>query len=248
MSQSLRRACLLLTYLKEGPATLDALASSLDVHKTTAWRLLQTLEEFQLVERTGQDGRFQLGVGFLPFGAVVLNRLDLRTAARPVIERLRRETTETVHLAVLRGDRAIYIDKLASTHPVQMNSQVGQVVPLHCTALGKAMLGALPESEWPKLQLTRYTKTTITSPNALKAEIARIRTRGYALDRGEEEESIYCVASAIVGFDGNLVGAVSVAVPRSRVSLEEMKALGNYTIAAARAIAWAMGGADSIAR
>jgi DNA-binding IclR family transcriptional regulator len=244
MSQSLMRSCLLLTYLRKGPATLDELASRLDVHKTTAWRLLRTLEDFQLVERNYRDGRFQLGVGFLPFSAVVLSRLDLRTAARPVIEQLSAEAKETVHLAVLRANRAIYIDKIPSVHPVQMNSQVGQVVPLHCTALGKAMLSALPESEWPELELTRYTATTITSLDALQEEIVRIRTSGYALDCGEEEESIYCVASPILGFDGSLVGAVSVAAPRSRVSLEEMKAFGKHTIGAAKDIARAMGGVD----
>lgn len=244
MSQSLMRSCLLLTYLREGPSTLDRLASRLNVHKTTVWRLLRTLEDFQLVERTSRDGPFQLGVGLLPFSAVVLRRLDLRTAARPAIEQLSAETRETVHLAVLRANRAIYIDKIPSVHPVQMNSQVGQVVPLHCTALGKAMLSTLPESEWPELELVRYTATTITSLDALREEIARVRTRGYALDRGEEEESIYCVASAVLGFDGSLVGAVSVAAPRSRISLEEMQAFGKLTIGAAKEITRAMGGVD----
>jgi DNA-binding IclR family transcriptional regulator len=241
MSQSLARSCLLLTYLKDGPATLEDLASRLDVHKTTVWRLLRTLEDFEFVERPSPGGRFQLSVGLLQLSAVVLNELDLRTVARPIMKRLAAESRETVHLAVLRGDRAIYIDKIASIHPVQMNSQVGQVVPLHCSALGKAMLSELPYPEWPHLELTKYTDTTITSLDKLKEDCARAQVLGFALDRGEEEESMYCVASAMLGFEGSLAGAVSVAAPRSRVSLRQMRALGKHTIAAASDIARAMG-------
>ncbi len=245
MVRSVLTAYQVLDMLREQPATLGELAARIGVHKTTVLRLLRTLEECQLVEReqVGSELRFKLGIGLLTFAGAVLSRLDLRGRAREDLEWLGDQSGETVHLGVLGQNRVIYIDKISSGHPVQMRSHIGQAGPLHCTALGKAMLAFVPDSDAivDGLVLTRYTESTITSHDTLREDIALVRERQFAIDLGEEEDEIYCVAAPIFGHEARLLGAVSVAGPKHRLALARVNEIAPLVVETGERISRRMG-------
>lgn len=228
MSQSLDRALTMLAALAEGPKTLDDLAGALDVHKSTALRLLRTLEAHRFVHRV--DVRhYRLGSALFDLANRALDDRDVRRAAEPALRELNRRTGHTVHLASLEGDEVIYIDKYDSTHPVRMYSRIGRRAPLHCTAVAKVLLAALPEPRRRDLvaaaEFPALTANTITSPAAYLAELDRVRDLGYAVDNAEHEDFIHCVAAPIRGARGEVLAAASLSVPQVLLDLDGLLAL-----------------------
>jgi IclR family acetate operon transcriptional repressor len=136
---------------------------------------------------------------------------------------LRDQVNETVHLAVLDNDlRVVYLEKLSTQHAVGlMMSRIGITAPMHCTALGRAMAAFRPEDEirhWIQINgLKAYTDTTITDEAAFLQELREIRSRGYAIDRGEFETSVRCIAAPIRDSTGLVIAAVSISAPATRM-------------------------------
>ena len=228
MSQSLSRALRLLTELAEGPRSLDDLAALLDVHKTTVLRLLRTLEEDRLVYRDAAY-RYHLGAGLFALSSRALEQRPVRAAAAPHLAALNRETGHTVHLAAYEGGEVVYIDKYDSSHPVRMYSRIGLRAPLHCTAVAKILLAGLPERERrtvvESIEYKVMTPNTLTGPDALSAELARVAAQGYAVDHGEHETFINCVGAPIRDASGRVVAAVSISVPDVLLDYEQVLAL-----------------------
>jgi DNA-binding IclR family transcriptional regulator len=219
------RAARLLETLRasDGDASLAELAAGSGIAKASVFRLLRTLEETGLVERTPDGDRYRLGLRCLELGQAYLEQTDLRREAMPVLSALRERHNETVHLAALDDDlRVVYLEKLESTHAVGiMMSRIGRTAPSFCTGLGKAMLAALPGDPVRRLEeqgiLRPYTEATIAEPRALRQELARIRERGYSLDLEEHEPGVRCVGSAIYGPSGDMVAGLSIAGPAQRL-------------------------------
>lgn len=224
MSQSLERALLILDELISGPKRLGALAEALDVHKSTVLRLIQTLEVHGYVVRHGEVPEFSLGLKVVELSTAVLEELDLRVVAAPHLKLLGRETGETVHLAVLDGADVVYLDKVESTHPVRMYSRVGARAPAYCTGVGKVLLAYTDPANWPRFTFHRFTPNTIVSVNGLREASAEIRSRGWGADEQEHEESIRCIAAPVFGPTGEIVSAVSVSAPASRLSADVLHA------------------------
>jgi IclR family transcriptional regulator, acetate operon repressor len=153
-----------------------------------------------------------------------LTSLEVTTVAPPHLRALADQTRETVNLAVVDGDAVVYIHKEEGTLAVTMSAQLGSRRPLHCTALGKAYLAALPPGELAarlaSLELDRHTAATITDPAALGAELDRVRERGYAVDAEEVEEGVYCLGAAVCDHRRRPVAAISVAGPAYRLRPE----------------------------
>ena len=228
MSQSLSRALRLLTELAEGPRSLDDLATLLDVHKTTVLRLLRTLEEDRLVYRDAAY-RYHLGAGLFALSSRALEQRPVRATAAPHLAALNRETGHTVHLAAYEGGEVVYIDKYDSRHPVRMYSRIGLRAPLHCTAVAKVLLAGLPERERrtvvEAIEYQAITPNTLTSADALLAELARVAEQGYAVDHGEHETFINCVGAPIRDASGRVVAAASISVPDVLLDYEQVLAL-----------------------
>jgi DNA-binding IclR family transcriptional regulator len=150
-----------------------------------------------------------------------LTSLEVTRVAPPHLRALADQTRETVNLAVVDGDAVVYIHKEEGTLAVKMSAQLGARRPLHCTALGKAYLAALPsrelEARLTGLDLARFTTATITDPAALEAELDRVRERGYAVDAEEVEEGVYCLGAAVRDHRQLPVAAISIAGPAYRV-------------------------------
>lgn len=245
MSQSLDRGLTLLAELSHGHRTLDQLAETVDVHKSTVLRLLRTLETHRFVQRA--DARhYRLGTALFDLANRALEDRDVRRIAEPALRRLNEITGHTVHLAAYEAGDVVYIDKYDGRHSVRMYSRIGRSAPLHCTAVAKVLLSELPTDrlrviveglDYPKL-----TANTITDPAAYLAELATVRKQGYAVDNAEHEDCIHCVAAPVRGPAGAVVAAVSISVPRMLLDLDGLLALvpelTRATTSASEACGW----------
>ena len=163
--QSVDRALGILEVLaRSGEAGVTEIAAELGVHKSTAFRLVATLEAHRLVEQTVDRGRYRLGVGILRLAGATTARLDLVQEARPICRQLAADTGETVNVAVLSESSALYLDQVAGSSALQPHNWVGQHIPLHATSNGKVLLSGLDETSLDAVlgTLATYTPHTIT--------------------------------------------------------------------------------------
>jgi DNA-binding IclR family transcriptional regulator len=248
VSQSLDRALVLLDELADGQRTLDQLAARLDVHKSTVLRLLRTLESHRFVQRQGVR-HYRLGTSLFELAFRSLDERDVRRSAEPALRSLNAATGHTVHLASYEDGEVIYVDKYESRHNVRMYSQVGRRAPLHCTAVAKVLVAALPadrrEAVAASIAYDRMTPNTITTPREYLAELARVAERGYAVDEEEHEEHIHCVAAPVRDARGEVVAAVSLSVPRVLLDLDGLLRLVPALLDAASAASAECGFTDT---
>jgi DNA-binding IclR family transcriptional regulator len=220
--------------------SLMELATRLQLHKSTAHRLLMILERHRMVERDPHSGRYRLGLRLFELGAVAISRFNIRDYARPHLERVLFETEETVHLCVLDAGEVLYVDKVEPSRSVRMASKIGRLSPAHCSAVGKAILAHLPERELDEILkqrgLPRMTTKTIVTPAELKADLKTIRERGYAIDNEEAEEGVRCVGAVVLGPNGRPAGAISTSAPSFRLTLDRVPAVADSVCRAAKAI------------
>jgi len=188
------------------------LAEACAIPPSTTFRMLKFMVDNDYVR--ADRGIYTLGVGFVRFGNVACQQHPLIKAARPVLEELSRETRETVHLAKLQHDRILYIDKVEGSRPIHMGSLIGKRNPLYCTGVGKAIFAFQPRSVQENLlaaiEYVPFTATTITSEAAMRAELTRIRARGYAVDNCEHEQWVYCVAAPVLTRKGQCIAGISI--------------------------------------
>jgi DNA-binding IclR family transcriptional regulator len=245
--QVLDRALAILDALSaDGPdLSLAEVSQALGLHKSTAHRLIMVLERHKLIERNSGNSRYRLGLKLFELGTRAVSKLDLRERARPFLERLVLETSETVHLCILDDAEVVYLDKVEPARSVRMASSVGRRNPAYCTAVGKAMMAYLPDSQVEAMArkhgLRAVTANTITSLVALKKELNAIRERGYAIDHEEIEEGVRCVGCVVRNFSGEPLAAISVSAPAFRLTKDKVKNLAQPVVAAANALSAELG-------
>lgn len=222
--QSVDRALAMLAVLADrGSAGVTELGAELGVHKSTASRLLATLEAHGLVEQLGDRGTYRLGFGLVRLAGASVAQLDLTRLGREVCQRLAAELDETVNLAVLDGDSAVNINQVHGTASVGVLNWVGRRTPLHATSSGKVLLAFAPGIGGPtrkRAALERYTPATITDPAVLEQVLAEVRAQGWAATEGEFELGLNAVAAPVCAPDGGLVAALSVSAPSYRLPRE----------------------------
>ena len=242
--RSVERALgILEAFVEGGPGlTLSQICHATGLTPSTAYRLVANLVRLGYLAPNGRS-EYRLGSSTLRLAGAALAQLDLRTKAVPAMGRLRDETRETVHLAILDDRRIIYLEKLEGLHAIgMMGSRVGRTAPVHCTALGKVLVAMGDEAHRERVlrdKLAPHTSRSITDPSKLRAHLAEIRERGYALDWGEFENEVRCVAAAIRDHTGSAVAAISVSGPAQRMEPE----LGTGTL-----ISRVVAAADEISR
>ncbi|MFI7706749.1 IclR family transcriptional regulator [Nonomuraea sp. NPDC049480] len=213
------------------PAGVGELARELGLPKSTVQRGLRTLHEAGWIRPAGGAvTRWQVTSKALQVGRRA--ELGLRDVALPVMEELRQRTGETIHLMVPEGDAVVLIERLETDKPLRIVLPLGIRLPLHASANGKAVLAHLDR---PIDELPGYTGTTITDPEVLRAELAEVRARGYADNRGEWRSDIAAVASAVLGPDGPLA-SLSVSTPASRMPDDLRREYGKLVTRAARTL------------
>jgi DNA-binding IclR family transcriptional regulator len=221
--QALDRAFAILDLLGDSssPMGLGDVAEGLGLHKSTAHRFLMVLEQHRMVDRT-LSGKFRLGLRLFDYRNRAIEQYDLRECAQRHLKKLVQAVEETAHLCVLENMHMVYIDKLEPARSVRLISRVGASSPIHCTAVGKAILAQMSVEASTdiikRLRLGRFTRKTLTTRDALMQEITRTRRRGYAVDDEEREEGVRCAAVAIKDASGNPLAAVSISGPAFRVT------------------------------
>ena len=219
--QSVDRAVSVMEFLsRRGWSGVTEVARELDIHKSTAYRLLTTLRERGLVEQDAATEKYRLGFGLVLLARAVRADLDILGCARPVCERLSERTRETVTIAVLEDDDAVVIHQSISRASALGVDWTGRHTPLHATAAGKIFLAYMPEDQLQRIlegRLERFTENTIVDPASLKGHAKGILDAGYGYTVEELEVGLNAVGAPIRGADGTVVGAVSVSGPAFRL-------------------------------
>lgn len=226
MSQTVDRALSILERIAAEPQTLSMVADHIGAHKSTALRLVRSLERAGLARRR-EDGKYTLGAHLLSLASKALEDFDLRDVARPHLTRLNHSCGHTLHLAALIDRDVVYIDKYEGSSSIRMYSRIGKTASLYASGVGKVILAYQDESLLGdligKIDFQRHTSETITDEHGLRKEFAVIRERGYGFDRGEFEDIIHCIAAPIRAADGSVASAVSMSVPKMLVSFDDLK-------------------------
>ncbi|MBF8185336.1 IclR family transcriptional regulator [Nonomuraea sp. K274] len=236
--QSVDRAIAILEILaREGATRVTDLATELDVHKSTASRLLAALEQGRLVEQSGDRGRYRLGFGVVRLAGAATAQLDLARESSEVCRRLAGEIGETVNVAVPQAGDAVNITQVRGPSAISGHNWVGQGTPAHATSSGKVLLafGALPLPA----ELERYTPRTITTEAGLGLD--EIRERGWATTVEELEVGLTAVAAPIRGNDGSVTAAVSASGPSYRLTRQRLPEVGELLAEGAREISRRIG-------
>jgi IclR family transcriptional regulator, KDG regulon repressor len=223
---------------------ISDLAKRLGLAKSTVHRLATTLVADRLLEQDPLSGKYRLGIALFRLGALVRRRMDVSNEARPFLFDLRKKTNETVHLAILDGTEIMYVYYLESTQAIRMRSDLGGRKPAYCTAEGQAILAFGPSDvveRAVKRGLRARTPQTITDVNKLLKALQLVRQRGYAMDDEESEIGMRCIAAPIRNDSGEVVAAVGVAGPVSRLTKKTLSSFAPHVVAAAASISVRLG-------
>ena len=237
--QAVDRAAALLKAVANSarPATALELARSCNLNRSTAWRLLATLERQGLVERDPVTQRYSIGYAIFQIAASD-DHDPLVRRAHPMIERLAGETKATVSLAVAKRFNLVYVDQVDEPRALSPN-WLGRSLPLHATSGGKAFLAWLPKEERDAIltgRLQRYTATTVTERRRLEQELAADRRRGYSTCLGELEETLWGVSAAVLDQRERPIAVVNVWGPSTRLTAERLPTVGAKTARTAEEI------------
>ncbi len=238
---SSQRALAILDLLAdESSLGTNEIARRLGTTASTVSRQLGTLVASRFVERDAGSGRYRLGIRLVQLGNLVLTRLDIRTVARPHLQALVDETGETATLSAVADPDAVTIDFVPALHNVQGVSQLGRPSVAHATAAGKVMLAF--SGRHPQPPLHAYTARTISDPEALAAELAGIRERGFADAYEERELGLNAIAAPVFGADDRLAAVVALQGPTARFGRKPARAALPPLLACASAISHGLGG------
>ncbi|ABK72710.1 IclR family transcriptional regulator [Mycolicibacterium smegmatis] len=226
-AQSAYRVLDVLTEVSLNPgATAGEVAKATNLTAPTAHRLLRVLCDRGFAIQN-DAGKYVPGPQMRVLAGDRVDRAILEELGRPLLARLRDESTETVFLAVREGLQLTYLVVMTSSHSVQMYGEVGQQIPLHATSQGKVVLAFLPpgvgERIIDQLELARYTPSTITTAKELHEAMYEIRRDGYALNLEERELGVRSVAAPVLDPSGNVVASVCVGGPIFRFSEDDLR-------------------------
>jgi len=230
MNSTVLKAFQILEYIadRQGQVRLVDLSRDLAMNKTTGFRFLETLEYLNLVEKKGQT--YYLGLGLLQLGQKVHTQKLIIEKIHPILETAAQGVNETVNLAMLQEDRALYLHKVESQRRVQFRAQLGDRLPLHCTALGKSILTILPEDKrsamLAKMTYDPMTKRTLRSAEALEQQLREVAERGYAEEYEEVEDGLVCVAVPLAIPKLEFYGAISMSGASFRFTEDRRRFLG----------------------
>jgi DNA-binding IclR family transcriptional regulator len=197
------------------------ISKALNIYKSNVHNILSTLAERGYFKKDPKTDKYKLGIKFFELGSVVIKNMDLRKIAHPYIEKLSKEFNETVHLGILDKGRVVSIEREESDKSLCSHIEIGRRAPLHCTAVGKAIMSYLSENEINLIikekGLEKYTENTITNKEKLEEEFKKIRKQGYAVDNIEHEEGVRCVAGPIRDYNGKVIASMSISGPAFRI-------------------------------
>jgi DNA-binding IclR family transcriptional regulator len=223
---------------------ISDLARKLGVAKSTVHRLAVTLCTDGMLEQNPDSGKYRLGISLFRLGSLVRRRMSVSNEARPLLRELREKVNETVHLAVLDGNEIMYVYNLESTQAIRMRSDVGVRKPAYCTAEGQAILAFQPPEvieDIIRAGLAARTPQTVTDADRLKRVLEGVRQRGCAIEDEESELGMRCIAAPLRNDAGEVVAAIGLAGPVSRLSKKALAAYIPHVIETAAQISARLG-------
>ena len=227
--QSVDRAVAILEILaRDGEAGVTEVARELDVHKSTASRLLAALDRRELVTQDTARGKFRLGVGIVRLAAAASQKLDVVQESRPVSRTLAQQVGETVNVAILSGRDVLYLDQAAGPAALSPHNWAGRRVPLHATSDGKVLLAYLPAAELSECltpPLRRFTEHTMTAIEGFPQLLAEVRRRGFGTAVEELEAGLTAIAAPVRNAEGKVIASISASGPTFRIPADRIPAL-----------------------
>ena len=244
--QAVDRAIDVLEALARGGATsLSALAVEMDQSPATLYRILTTFRLRGLVENNDATQEWMIGASAFRIGAVYLRRSTVASRAMPAMRDLMAATGETANLGVEAEGQVMFIAQVETHESIRAFFPPGTQGPLHASGIGKALLASYAEARLQKLLenavLTHYTPQTLTSPTALRADLAATQARGYAIDDNEKTPGMRCIAAPIFNHLGEAVAGISVSGPSNRLTADKVAQVGALVTSAANSISRALG-------
>ena len=204
----------------------------LGLHKSTVHRLLSALAERGYIDKDEKYGAYKLGLKFIEISSLFLNTLELKTEAQPYLRRLAETVGQPVHLAILSGGEAIYIDKVEAVNSIRMYSQIGRRVPVYCSAIGKVLLSGLEPGRLDAvlngMEICSYTDNTVKTKDELLKHINRTRELGWAIDDEEHEHGVRCIAAPVFDYTGRVIAAVSVSGDKRVINRDRDEEINRY--------------------
>ena len=234
--KSIRKALNLLTAFDDvnSAYTLNELCQKSELHKSSLHRILITFERGGILHKDPRTKKYSLGYKLFELGNLVAPAQDLKHQSESLLFELMEKTQENVNLVVLNGKEALYINRAQGPHKLQLIEEVGNRLPLHCTAVGKVLLAYMDERERQKAitktKLTKLAKNTITDPKMLTQQLENIRQKGFAIDDEEYEEGCRCIAAPIKDSTGKVIAALAISGATIRISYDRIPSLAETVV------------------
>ena len=251
-SQSLERGLAILSSFNSDRPLIGVseLSRELVLSRSTAHRYIATLAQLGYLQQDPDSRRYRLGPKVVDLGFSAINSMDVREISAPYLRQLSDETQHTVNLAILDGIEVVYIERCRASRPgqreIDLNLHIGARLPAYCTAMGKAILAFVPDDQLDaaveKIDFAQRGPNTLTSPEAFREELARIRVSGIAVNNEELAYGLRSIAAPIHSNGGDVVAALNLAVHRTMASMDELIAhYGPAVSRTAREISLSMG-------
>ncbi len=246
-STTLTRSLILLELLAKTGRSMSfgEIMTATDIPKSTGHRLLAILTAEGMVQFDSDTRSYRSGFRLAALSFQAWHNLDIRHAGASEMQRLAQLSGETVQISTRDGASIIYTDRVESEKAIGMRSSIGDRSPMYCSSMGKAIVALLPEHEqeavFSATSYERLTDTTISNTEEFRQDIQIIRERGYAIDNGENNPDVRCVAAAIQDFRGILRGAVGISAPKFRADDDKIRAWGREVSRSAKGISAALG-------
>jgi DNA-binding IclR family transcriptional regulator len=203
------------------------LSKRLGLHKNNVFRLLATLEHRGYIEQNPATENYRLGAKTLQIGSIFIEQRECRRQARPILENLMTASGETAVVAVLRGNKVIYMDSVETDKTVRAVSRIGALLPAHCTSVGKVQLAELSSADierlYPDQALPALTDRSIKTRDALVAQLKRIAEQGYAVENEEVETDVRSVSVAVKDYSKKVIAAIGITAPVSRLTDDRLE-------------------------
>ncbi|CDQ20024.1 IclR family transcriptional regulator [Halobacillus karajensis] len=226
--QSVERALKILDLFNEQEPELriTEISERMHLNKSTVHSLLRTLQEYGYIERNTENGKYKLGLKLFERGNFVTYNLDTRTIARKYLLDLSLKTGHTLHLVILEGKEAVYIDKVEGKSGNVEGSRIGRRATLHSSGVGKVLFAFRTEEEMNQILdgyiFEKRTTNTLTNKEDFLEEIAKIKKQGYAIDKEENEPGISCIAFPIYSYTNKVIAAFSISMPTPQLNDEQL--------------------------
>lgn len=204
---------------KEPELGITQISEKLGIYKSTVHNILTTFEKAGYIEKNPENNKYRLGVKILELAYIINSQISIRKVIVPHLQDLADQSGETVYFGIPNNGDVLYLDSAYPHNAIDMRSILGEIAPMYCTAIGKAMLACYTDEDILKLipeKMERFTENTIIEPRALLNEIKKIRETGYAIDNMEHEYGIRCVGMAVKNRSRQLVAGISVSGPSLR--------------------------------